>query len=81
MKLQLGTLALAAFVAGASASAARAQSQTPGAVVASDDPFIWLEQVSSTRSMDWVHAENAKTVAVLEHDPHYASLYAEAVKL
>ncbi|HEY8310013.1 MAG TPA: prolyl oligopeptidase family serine peptidase, partial [Gemmatimonadaceae bacterium] len=81
MKLQLGTLALAAFLAGASASNARAQSQTPGAAAPGDDPFIWLEQVSSPRSMDWVHAENAKTVSVLEQDPHYAGLYADAVKL
>jgi prolyl oligopeptidase len=47
----------------------------------SDDPFLWLEQVSSPRAMAWVHAENAKTVVVLEHDPHYAGLYATAVAL
>ena len=31
--------------------------------------------------MAWVHAENAKTTAVLEKDPHYAALYADAVKI
>lgn len=31
--------------------------------------------------MTWVRAENAKTVSVLESDPHYAGLYADAVKL
>lgn len=29
--------------------------------------------------MAWVHAENAKTLAVLEHDPHFASLYSAAL--
>ncbi len=31
--------------------------------------------------MAWVKAENARTVAVLEHDPHYAALFADAARL
>jgi len=45
------------------------------------DPYLWLEEVHSTRSMAWVKAENAKTAAVLEGDPHYQSFYAEAKKI
>ena len=26
-----------------------------------DDPYIWLEDVSSQRSMDWVNSHNART--------------------
>ena len=56
--------------------------ETPAAAAASaDDPFIWLEQVDSTRAMDWVRAENAKTAAVLEQDPRYPALYREALAI
>ena len=56
--------------------AVTAHAQTPPA-----DPYIWLEDVSSPRAMDWVHAENAKTTGVLEKDPRFAPLYADALAL
>ena len=34
---------------------------TPTDTQASDDPFLWLEDVHSTRAMDWVKKENAVT--------------------
>jgi prolyl oligopeptidase len=43
------------------------------------DPYLWLEDANGPRALAWVKAENAKTVAVLEHDPHYATLHAEAL--
>ncbi len=43
------------------------------------DPYIWLEQQTGDRAMAWVRAENAKTAAVLEKDPHFARLYSEAL--
>ena len=46
-----------------------------------DDPFIWLEQVDSTRAMDWVRAENARTAGVLEKDPRYPVLYRDALAI
>lgn len=55
---------------------AKAPAQT-----STDDPFLWLEDVHGTRAMDWVKAENAKTLSVLESDPHYAGLYADALKI
>jgi len=42
------------------------------------DPFVWLEDVHGARAMDWVHAENAKTLDVLEKDPRYPALLASA---
>ncbi len=45
------------------------------------DPYLWLEDVSSPRAMAWVNAENAKTVAVLEKDPHYAGFYDDALAI
>ena len=78
MRKAFQSVALVALSA-AIATTSRAQSQS--SAPQTDDPFIWLEQVSSPRAMEWVNAENAKTVSVLEHDPHYASLYADAVKI
>jgi len=45
------------------------------------DPFLWLEQVDSPRAMAWVHAENAKTIAVLEHDPRYPAIFDAALAI
>ncbi|HEX3429843.1 MAG TPA: prolyl oligopeptidase family serine peptidase [Rhizomicrobium sp.] len=46
-----------------------------------DDRYIWLEDVSGPRAMAWVHAENDKTTAVLEKDPRYGALYADALAI
>jgi prolyl oligopeptidase len=45
------------------------------------DPFVWLEQVDSPRAMDWVRAENAKTLGVLQNDPRFSGLYADALTI
>jgi prolyl oligopeptidase len=45
------------------------------------DQYIWLEDVNSPRSMAWVKAEDARSLKVLESDPHYADYHAEALKL
>jgi prolyl oligopeptidase len=46
-----------------------------------DDPYIWLEDVWGARSLDWVNAENARTLAILKGDPRYGEFYAEALKI
>jgi prolyl oligopeptidase len=46
-----------------------------------NDPFLWLEDAHGERAMAWVNAENAKTLNVLEKDPRYAGLYADALKI
>lgn len=45
------------------------------------DPFLWLENKDGARAMAWVHKQNARTLPILEHDPHYAKLYADALKI
>ena len=45
------------------------------------DPFLWLEQVHGARALAWVKSEDARTTSILEHDPHYAALYADALKV
>jgi prolyl oligopeptidase len=63
-------LALACFATALGARAAEAP-----------DRYIWLEDFKSPRVDAWVQAENAKTTAVLEKDPHYQSLYDEALAI
>ncbi len=47
----------------------------------SSDKYLWLEDVSSARSMDWVKAEDARSLKVLEADPRYAAYHADALKI
>jgi prolyl oligopeptidase len=52
-----------------------------GAAAEPADPFLWLEQVDGPRAMQWVRAENQKTTHVLERDPRFAKLHADALAL
>ncbi len=45
------------------------------------DNYQWLEDVSGSRSMAWVNAENARSAKVLDGDPRYAQLQAAALKV
>jgi len=74
----LKTTCLAAALAGTAIAASAAFAQSGAA---SDDPYLWLEDVSSARAMDWVNSHNAKSTAALEADPRYAQYYSEALAL
>ncbi len=43
------------------------------------DPFLWLEDKDGARAMAWVHEQNARTLPILEGDPHFKTLYADAL--
>ncbi len=60
------------------ASGVRAQSASADT---SSDPYLWLEEMHGARAMAWVNAENAKTAAVLEKDPRFASIYKTALAM
>ncbi|RYG25518.1 S9 family peptidase, partial [bacterium] len=45
------------------------------------DPYVWLEDVWGKRSLQWIAAENARTARVLESDPRFARLQAEALRV
>jgi prolyl oligopeptidase len=45
------------------------------------DPYLWLEDVSSPKALQWVEAHNAKSTAVLEADPRYQRFYAQALEI
>jgi prolyl oligopeptidase len=69
-------LALLFMTAGAASADAQEATSAPA-----NDPYIWLEDVSSQRSMDWVNSHNAKTTSVLEADPRYQQYYNEALAI
>ncbi|MFN4175477.1 prolyl oligopeptidase family serine peptidase [Phenylobacterium sp.] len=51
---------------------------TAPSAIAQDDPYLWLEEVESPRALAWAEAENARTAGVLETDPRYQPMLAEA---
>ena len=56
-------LALGVTLAGMNDAHARDKTPAPASSTSpsSDDPFLWLEDIRGTRSMDWVKKENAVT--------------------
>ncbi len=71
-----------ALLIGSIAGTATGQESPPAAPADSTaDPFLWLEELNGPRALDWVKAENAKTLSVLQADPHFASLYSEALAI
>jgi prolyl oligopeptidase len=40
-----------------------------------DDPFLWLENIDSVKSMAWVKAQDSSTVRALEKFPQYQNIY------
>jgi prolyl oligopeptidase len=61
--------------------AAAAGMSTARAQTTSDDPYIWLEEVSSPKAMAWVDAHNARSTAILQADPRYQQYYDEALAI
>ncbi|KPP91510.1 prolyl oligopeptidase [Erythrobacter sp. HL-111] len=83
MKL-VSTLALVAamtFTAVTDANAQNPADTAPGVPGPAEDPFIWLEEARSEEALDWVRAENERTLAALESDPRFEALKAEALAI
>lgn len=40
-----------------------------------EDPYLWLEEVESTKALDWVKARNAESQEALEADVSFKPLY------
>ena len=41
----------------------------------SDDPYLWLEDIHGAKPLEWVKAQNSKSMAVLQADPDYQKDY------
>ena len=44
-----------------------------------EDPYLWLEDVLGEKSLEWVRAENTRTLGVLEADPRFSEIKARAL--
>ena len=45
------------------------------------DPYLWLEQVHEARALDWVRAENARSLKPLQSDPNYRPFFDQALAI
>ena len=77
MKL-VSTAALGAALALGMTTMATAQDGVPGP---EEDPYIWLEEARSDEALDWVRAENNRTMAHMAQDPRFDELTAEALAI
>ncbi|SDF49724.1 prolyl oligopeptidase [Bradyrhizobium brasilense] len=50
-------------------------------MAASDDPFLWLEEIEGADALAWAQAENEKTLGVLQSDPRYQRFYEQALTI
>lgn len=72
MRKRITGLVSAALLTGASA---------PAPDVPADDPFVWLEDWTGPRAMQWVEAENKATLAAFQGDPRYQGYYRDALAI
>src|SRR3569832_1372177 len=54
---------------------------TDGVPTVEQDPYGWLAAPDAPKALDWVKAENARSLGVLQADPRYAGFEADALKL
>lgn len=45
------------------------------------DNYTWLEDIHGEKPMAWVKAENERTAAIIEKNPYFAELQADALKV
>ena len=45
------------------------------------DPYLWLEEIDGERAMAWVNAHNTRSLGVLQGDPRYETLHAQALEI
>lgn len=74
-------LAAVAAILMTSVAAAAAPSIPPVAPGDPADPYTWMEEVESPRALEWVNAQNARTLAELQGDPRYPGLFDSALRI
>jgi prolyl oligopeptidase len=69
---------MAAVMTIGAVTSANANDGVPGP---DEDPYIWLEEARSDEALAWVTKENERTLGVLEADPRFETLKAEALAI
>ena len=72
----IGAPLLASVLGSCSTMSETAFAQTP-----ETDPYLWLEDVESERALNWVRAQNARSLGALEADPRFAPLLQDALAI
>ncbi len=75
MKLLPWSLAVACWILSMSATVRSDEKDAKVKDDSSEDRYLWLEQVTDEKALDWVRARNAKSEAQLKSDPEYQKLY------
>jgi prolyl oligopeptidase len=76
----IAAVTMLAILAGAQRASAQ-QASAPQSTTEQPDKYTWLEDIYGERQLAWVKAQNARTAAVLEKDPNFAALQADALKV
>ena len=50
-------------------------------VVVTEDPYLWLEEVEGEAALDWVRAQNERSLGQLEADARFAQLKSDALEI
>ena len=51
------------------------------AIAQAEDPHAYLEEIEGARALAFARAENARSLSVLQGDPRYPQLYADALAI
>ncbi len=75
-----------AILLGAVAAAAHAQNTPPPPVTqplpaSASDPFLWMEDADSPKALEWVKAQNTRSLGLLQGDPRYEGLHQAALTI
>ena len=73
--------AIAALAAGGWTFAGADSVSTTHQAADAADPYLWLEDVHGERAMQWVKAQNARSLPVLQEDPDYQKDYDAILKV
>ena len=46
-----------------------------------EDPYVWMEEIEGERALAWARAENERSLKVLQADPQFARLHADALAI
>ena len=80
MRRFLALMTVVGVVAATAAAGAESVGKS-GHPDASDDPYVWLEDIHGAKPIEWVKAQNAKSMSVLQADPDYQKDYDAILKV
>ena len=81
MRVSLLTFLIGALAAPVALAQIPSKPPMTTAVSTDADPYVWLEEAESPRALDWVKAENARSLGILEADSRYPVLLQDAKKI